>query len=74
MKNGRAAALALLAAIVWSHPLFAQSDPGIEPDRPDTGTDIHTRGHIDSTTASTRTRSYQPQKICGRVDKVLASV
>ena len=41
MKNGRAAALALLAAFAWSSPAFAQSDQGIEPDRPDVTNGTH---------------------------------
>ena len=41
MKNGRAAALALLAPFAWSSPAFAQSDQGIEPDRPDVTNGTH---------------------------------
>ena len=41
MKNGHGAALALLAAFAWSSPAFAQSDEGIEPDRPDVTNGTH---------------------------------
>ena len=41
MNNGRAAALALAAAFAWSATAFAQSDPGIEPDRPDVTNGTH---------------------------------
>ena len=41
MKNRRAAAFALVAAFASSVPAFAQSDQGIEPDRPDVTNGTH---------------------------------
>ena len=41
MNHARAAAFALVAAFAWSAPAFAQSDPGIEPDRPDVTNGTH---------------------------------
>jgi outer membrane putative beta-barrel porin/alpha-amylase len=41
MKNGRTSVLALVAALGLSTPAFAQTDQGIEPDRPDVTNGTH---------------------------------